>query len=83
MRTIDPAAKTLLKPSEAAVLFDVPLPTIYFWHRMGNIHGVKINGTCLRIFTESIREFLRSRPTGDRRHRTFDPQETIRFREVS
>lgn len=57
--------KTLLKPSEASAHFNIPLPTIYFWYRMGNIDGVKVNGTCLRIFRESLQEFLRSRHARD------------------
>jgi excisionase family DNA binding protein len=53
--------KTLLKPREASTCFNIPVSTIYFWYRTGNIRGVKVNGTCLRIFSKSLHEFLRSR----------------------
>ncbi|MGD0663302.1 MAG: helix-turn-helix domain-containing protein [Syntrophorhabdales bacterium] len=42
--------RTLLKPSEAASLFNLSPKTIYFWHRIGMIEGVKI-GRILRIQT--------------------------------
>ena len=54
-------ARTFLKPSEASALFNVPLDTIYFWYRMGNIDGFNVNGKCLRIFSASLQEFLGSR----------------------
>ena len=57
----DPIQKTLLKPREASAHFDIPLSTIYFWYRMGNIDGIKVNGRCLRIFSKSLQEFLESR----------------------
>lgn len=53
--------KTLIKPSEASAGFNIPLPTIYFWYRMGSIKGIKVNERCLRIFSKSLREFLESR----------------------
>lgn len=56
-----PPAQTLLKPSEASVRFNIPLPTIYFWYRVGTIDGVNVNGRCLRIYSASLQEFLGSR----------------------
>jgi excisionase family DNA binding protein len=53
--------RTLLKPSEAAACFDVPLRTIYVWYQMGKIEGIKVNGRSLRIFSKSLREVLESR----------------------
>ena len=61
MRRGEPLGKTFLKPSEASARFNVPLPTIYFLYRMGNIYGINVNGKCLRIFSESLQEFLESR----------------------
>jgi len=45
--------RTLLKPSEVASLFGVSPRTVYHWHRMGVIEGIKINGI-LRIYTSSL-----------------------------
>ncbi len=56
--------RSLLRPSEASVRFNVPLSTIYFWYRMGNIVGINVNGKCLRIFSKSLQEFLESRISG-------------------
>lgn len=56
---------TLMKPSEASARFNIPLATIYFWHRVGNIHGVNLNGRCLRIFSKSLLEFLGSRASSE------------------
>jgi len=53
--------RSLLKPSEVAARLNIPLSTIYFWYRMGNISGINVNGRCLRIFTRSLQEFLESR----------------------
>jgi len=53
--------KTLIKATEAADRFNVPLSTIYTWHQMGKIEGVKLNGKSLRIFSESLSTFLESR----------------------
>lgn len=53
--------KTLIKATEAADRFNVPLSTIYTWHQMGKIEGVKLNGKSLRIFSESLFTFLKSR----------------------
>ena len=53
--------KTLIKATEAADRFNVPLSTIYTWHQMGKIDGVKLNGKSLRIFSESLSAFLKSR----------------------
>jgi len=61
MEDSDRSEKTLLTPNEASRRFNVPLRTIYFWYRTGNITGVNLNGKCLRIFGASIQEFLRSK----------------------
>jgi len=53
--------RSLLKVSEASARFNVALRTIYFWYRKGKIDGINVNGKCLRIFSASLREFLRSR----------------------
>ena len=53
--------KTLIKATEAADRFNVPLSTIYTWHQMGKIEGVKLNGKSLRIFSASLLTFLKSR----------------------
>ena len=53
--------RTLLRPSEASARFNIPLQTIYFWYRMGNIEGINVNGRCLRIFSRSLLAFLGSR----------------------
>jgi len=53
--------KTLIKAAEAADRFNVPVSTIYTWHQMGKIEGVKLNGKSLRIFSESLFTFLKSR----------------------
>ncbi|HUJ70309.1 MAG TPA: helix-turn-helix domain-containing protein [Syntrophorhabdales bacterium] len=49
--------RTLLKPSEVASLFGVSPQTVYNWHRMGMIHGVKISGI-LRIYASSLGEMI-------------------------
>jgi len=61
MEDPDRSEKTLLAPNEASLRFNIPLRTIYFWHRTGNIKGVHLNGKRLRIFSASIQEFLRLR----------------------
>ena len=53
--------KTLIKAADAANRFNVPLSTIYTWHQMGKIEGIKLNGKSLRIFSESLLAFLESR----------------------
>jgi hypothetical protein len=53
--------QTLMRPSEAASLFNIPLRTIYFWYGAGKIDGINVNGKCLRIFSKSLQEFLGSR----------------------
>jgi len=45
--------RTFLKPSEVAAFFRIALETVYFWHRMGKIEGIKIYG-CLRIYRRSL-----------------------------
>jgi len=49
--------RTLLKPSEVASLFGVSPHTVYHWHRMGMIQGVKIKGV-LRIYASSLSEIV-------------------------
>jgi len=61
MKDPDQLEKALLTPNEASRRFNVPLRTIYFWYRTGNIKGVNLNGKCLRIFGTSIQEFLRAK----------------------
>lgn len=53
--------KTLLRPSEASVRFQVPVKTIYIWYALGKIDGVTLNGRTLRIFSRSLRNLLNSR----------------------
>ena len=57
-RTRELPDRTVLKPSEVASLLNVSPQTVYFWHRMGVIEGVKIGGT-LRILTSSLERVLR------------------------
>jgi len=61
MKRGKPPQKTLLKPSEASAHFSIPVATIYFWYRIGNIDGIKVNGRCLRIFSTWLKEFLELR----------------------
>ena len=51
--------RTFLKPSDVASLFNVSLQTVYFWHRMGMIQGIKIGGGTLRIFASSLDQMAR------------------------
>jgi hypothetical protein len=53
--------KTLLRPGEAAVRFNVPLATIYVWYQLGKIDGINVNGKSLRLFSKSLLEFFGSR----------------------
>jgi len=55
--TREMSSRTFLKPSEVASLFNVSLSTVYFWHRMQMIRGVKIGG-CLRIYRGSLSEIF-------------------------
>ncbi|MGA2107514.1 MAG: helix-turn-helix domain-containing protein [Syntrophorhabdales bacterium] len=50
-------SRTFLKPSEVASFFNVAPKTVYFWHRMGRIEGIKIGGS-LRIYTSSLVRIL-------------------------
>lgn len=34
--------RSLLKPFEVASFFDVSLRTVYFWHKIGKIQGIKV-----------------------------------------
>jgi len=51
--TREMSSRTFLKPAEVASLFNVSLSTVYLWHRMEIIRGVKIGG-CLRIYRRSL-----------------------------
>jgi hypothetical protein len=55
----DLRARTFLKPSEVASFFNVSPQTVYFWHKMGQIHGIKICGS-LRIYSNSLAGLLGS-----------------------
>ena len=66
METVLIQVKSLLKPSEAAVLFQVPVGTIYTWYQLGQIDCIKIGAGCLRVYTKSISEFLWSRRSQER-----------------
>jgi len=46
-------SRTFLKPSEVASFLNVAPKTVYFWHSMGRIQGIKIGGS-LRIYTNSL-----------------------------
>jgi excisionase family DNA binding protein len=52
--------RTLLRPSEVASFFNVSPKTIYLWHEMGRIEGIKIR-TTLRIFAASLKNLLSKR----------------------
>ena len=45
--------KTLLRPNDVAFFLSVSLKTVYRWHRMGTIKGIKVKGS-LRIYRDSI-----------------------------
>lgn len=51
--------RTFPKPSEVASLFGVSPQTVYFWHRMGMIQGIKIDGGTFRIFASSLDQMAR------------------------
>ena len=53
-RTSDLPARSLLTPFEVASFYDVSLRTVYFWHRIGKIQGIKI-WRFLRIYRSSLR----------------------------
>ncbi len=52
------AGRTFLKPTEVASLLNVSPKTVYFWHRMGMIEGVKIQ-KILRIYANSVERMAR------------------------
>jgi len=35
-------SRSLLTPFEVASFFDVSLRTVYFWHKIGKIRGIKV-----------------------------------------
>ena len=45
--------KTLLRPNDVASFLSVSLKTVYRWHRLGTIEGIKVKGS-LRIYRDSI-----------------------------
>lgn len=45
--------KTLLRPNDVASFLSVSLKTVYRWHRLGTIRGIKVKGS-LRIYRDSI-----------------------------
>ncbi len=45
--------KTLLRPHDVASFLSVSLKTVYRWHRIGTIQGIKVKGS-LRIYRDSI-----------------------------
>jgi excisionase family DNA binding protein len=45
--------KTLLRPNDVASFLSVSLKTVYRWHRLGTIKGIKVKGS-LRIYRDSI-----------------------------
>ncbi len=45
--------KTLLRPNDVALFLSISLKTVYRWHRLGTIRGVKVKGS-LRIYRDSI-----------------------------
>ena len=53
-------ARTLLKPSEVASFFNVSPKTVYLWHDMGRIEGIKIRAS-LRILAKSLKDLLNRR----------------------
>ena len=56
--------KSLIKASEASVELKVSVATIYKWYQMGKIDGLNVNGKSLRIFNESLLDFVQSRVDG-------------------
>jgi len=47
-------SRTLLTPFEVASFFDVSLRTVYFWHKIGKIQGIKV-WRFLRIYRDSLK----------------------------
>jgi predicted site-specific integrase-resolvase len=54
--------KTLLRPNDVALFLSVSLKTIYRWHRLGTIQGVKVKGS-LRIYRDSILKLVNGNET--------------------
>jgi len=52
--------RTFLKPTEVASLLDVSPKTVYFWHSVGIIEGVKIQ-KIVRIYTSSLERIAPTR----------------------
>ena len=51
-------SRTFLTPFEVASFFDVSLRTVYFWHKIGKIKGIKI-WRFMRIYRNSLKGTLR------------------------
>ena len=68
----DLPARTFLKPSEVASFFNVSPQTVYFWHKMGQIQGVKICGS-LRIYSNSLTGLLGTYGDGGREKAVTEP----------
>jgi excisionase family DNA binding protein len=49
--------KTLLRPNDVASFLSVSLKTVYRWHRLGTIRGIKVKGS-LRIYRDSIMKLV-------------------------
>lgn len=50
--------KALYTPREVAEYFDVSVQTIYSWHSMGKIKGLKISEKVLRIPRTEVVEII-------------------------
>ena len=57
-------SRTLIKPSDVASLLGVSRQTVYLWHDIGKIEGVKLGGS-LRIYGSSVARVLSARRTVD------------------
>jgi hypothetical protein len=64
-RNADLPARTFLKASEVSSLFNVSPQTVYFWHKMGQIQGIKVCGS-LRIYSNSLTGLLSTPGDGGR-----------------
>ena len=50
--------KALYTPREVAEYFDVSVQTIYAWHNVGKIRGLKISEKVLRIPRQEVVEII-------------------------
>jgi len=51
--------KTLLTPTDVASFFNVSRHTIYTWVETGKLRACNPSGGCLRIYRESVIEFIK------------------------